>query len=1112
MAGFEDIKDRGMMSGRGSDLLRARSERMSNKSVQEIRVLERIQQNLNEIDKIGANLSGEFDKKLAEITQLSARTDELKRVVAQIERGRMHGADKAFQGGLRTTLGAASTSSDIAAATRSSGNLGPAINLAHGQSTSYLEDSVARGKALIYRQTERIRDTASNIEGNEGQFSTQIAVRDRLIQQVGQSQAALAAQKRLGLDTGSQYYRAVDIADRVKQDQERLGIRAGVAEGAYGNRRQAEEQLDAVSRRLITTFEALDGAMKSGAVEAGELAKQFNHTEKEYKKQKAVVDEMKSSGGGGGMSGMQMAGTTLTNVGVLMQSAAQISRHIGITSELAQTQNRIGFAGMVNQRFSNAYDASQGDASALRRVLTDQYGRSMRRGALFGAREDRNALVETTGAGIHAAGAIIDNATSADSFLNDAKGFFTQGGPWGAAATAVTGAAAKSAPEVANAARLGTDYAKQISQVDAFIKGSKQQRDMEDVVNQISDFSSQTAIDYTRDLTMGTRGLGVGRVNPGYNSITRFSGQNTAGASDSNSFMHPTGGVGRISEGFGPRINPVTGLPQFHNGIDLAAPNGTPLRAMGEGRVIAAGSNAVSGNMVRYQVGDNTFGYAHMNAPTNLQVGQTVRAGDIMGNVGATGRATGPHVHITARDAHGRAFDPTTMLGGGTGGAGGGEYMNIAGGGDRQSLQEALADPATVQRIAYAAGLGVKDIPKLTGIGVAGLGKEFAKNGVSDIIRGGQLSQIGYMQSPEQYLHARSMMTGGGGGGDNFEEMLKNAVANGMDSSKNIMEMVQATGQLAQRSASMGINAYSGSSEGLMRGIDALRNQGVSGNMATGAAGAAAGVAEGLSGSSDLTIGNVVEMAHLRKRFGKASLQQLTSLQKTTAGQARTLSGLYDSGKIEEAKQMAVQLGVYNVVNNAADARFLADEKASKTVTAITGFGVDEKMRKSIQEKAKTGEPLDPAEQSFVNGMGIAGQGVSGSAAVAYASSAPIRKGDLATAPGGIVASGETAIKAGAVGDSRVFADGVENFKKAVGGMEALGSTMLKVAETLKASEAAEHSKKAAENFSFPVSQFGSSVKEFQTAIGELVSAIGKLKIPGSGLGSNVNPKQSRGP
>jgi murein DD-endopeptidase MepM/ murein hydrolase activator NlpD len=1090
MAGFEDIKDKGMMSGRGSDLLRARSERMSNKSVQEIRILERIQQNFTEIDKLGANLSIDFDKKLAEITHLSARTEELKRVVTQIERGRMHGAEKAFHSGLRTTLGGSATSSDIAGATRASGNLGAAINLAQTQSTSYLEDSVARGKAMIYRQTERIRETGANIEGNEGQFSTQIAIRDRLIQQVGQNQAALSAQKRLGLDTSSQYYRAVDISERVRSDQERLGIRAGVAEGSFGNRRQAEEQLNQVSMRLIATFEALDEAMKGGASEAGELAKQFSTVEKEYKKQKTVVDEMKGGGGGGGMSGLQAAGTTMTNMGVILQGAAQIARHVGVTSELAQMQNRIGFAGMVNQRFQNTYDASQGDASALRRVLTDQFGRSMRRGALLGGREDRAALVETTGAGVHAAGTVIDNATSLDSMMNDAKGF-AQGGPIGAAATAVTGAVAKSTPDMINAARLGTDYSKQITQADTFIRSAKQQKDLEDTVNQISDFSSQTAMDYTRNLTMSTRGLGVGRP--------RISSERP---SDSTSFMHPTGGVGRITEGFGPRINPVTGRPQFHEGIDIGVPVGTPLMAVGAGRVTAVGHNAVSGNYMRLESGGRSFSYAHMREQSTFG-GADVAAGQVLGYSGNTGRSTGPHLHFGARDAGGNWMDPVAAL------TGGGSTSS-ASRGDRQSIQDALSDPKTVQQIAYAAGIGIKDLPRVVGAGVSGLGKEF---GVGDITRGGQLSQIGYMQSPEQYLHARSIMSGGGGNAENFEQMLKNAVANGMDSSKNIMEMVQATGQLAQRSSQMGINAYGGSSEGLMRGIDALRAGGTSANMAVGAAANAAQAAEGISGGNNLTIGNVVEMAHLRKRFGKATLQQLTSLQNTTSGQARSLEQLYASGKDEQAKQMATQLGVLGVVNNAADARALADEKAAKTVTAVTGFGIDEKMRRSITDKTKSGEPLDPAEQSFINGMGK-NLGVSGTAAIAYVTSGKANRGELANAiPGGMVGSGETAIKAGAVGDAKVFADGVANFNKAVGGMEALGSTMLKVAEQLKLAESSGMSKKAADSFSFPVGQLNSSMHELKTAIGQLATSMSHLANKmGVNLGGNVNPMQSKRP
>jgi murein DD-endopeptidase MepM/ murein hydrolase activator NlpD len=83
----------------------------------------------------------------------------------------------------------------------------------------------------------------------------------------------------------------------------------------------------------------------------------------------------------------------------------------------------------------------------------------------------------------------------------------------------------------------------------------------------------------------------------------------------------------------------------FHQGIDLAADEGVPVAAGNSGRVAYVGSGPTHGNSVLIDHGDGVFsGYNHMSA-FNVQVGQMVNKGDIVGFVGSTGMATGPHVH-----------------------------------------------------------------------------------------------------------------------------------------------------------------------------------------------------------------------------------------------------------------------------------------------------------------------------------------------------------------------------------------------------------------------------------------------------------------------------------
>lgn len=102
----------------------------------------------------------------------------------------------------------------------------------------------------------------------------------------------------------------------------------------------------------------------------------------------------------------------------------------------------------------------------------------------------------------------------------------------------------------------------------------------------------------------------------------------------------------RVSSGFGSRINPVTGQHQFHGGVDLAAPVGTPVRAVADGRVIFRGRKGNAGNLVTIAHGGGLHTmYMHLSRyAASCRYGKRVKQGDIIGYVGSTGRSTGPHL------------------------------------------------------------------------------------------------------------------------------------------------------------------------------------------------------------------------------------------------------------------------------------------------------------------------------------------------------------------------------------------------------------------------------------------------------------------------------------
>jgi murein DD-endopeptidase MepM/ murein hydrolase activator NlpD len=101
----------------------------------------------------------------------------------------------------------------------------------------------------------------------------------------------------------------------------------------------------------------------------------------------------------------------------------------------------------------------------------------------------------------------------------------------------------------------------------------------------------------------------------------------------------------RLSSGFGMRFHPILGYSRMHQGIDFAAPTGTPVLASAGGRVVKAGWSGGYGNVVQIDHGRGTVTrYAHLSR-INVKEGQQVAQGHRIGAVGSTGMSTGPHLH-----------------------------------------------------------------------------------------------------------------------------------------------------------------------------------------------------------------------------------------------------------------------------------------------------------------------------------------------------------------------------------------------------------------------------------------------------------------------------------
>jgi murein DD-endopeptidase MepM/ murein hydrolase activator NlpD len=117
----------------------------------------------------------------------------------------------------------------------------------------------------------------------------------------------------------------------------------------------------------------------------------------------------------------------------------------------------------------------------------------------------------------------------------------------------------------------------------------------------------------------------------------------------------------RQTGGFGPRIDPIDGTRKVHTGVDLAAPEGTPVVAVEGGVVKSAGPRGGYGNAVEIDHGGGVSTvYAHASSLA-VHAGERVEEGQTIAAVGQTGRATGPHLHFELR-VGGRPCDPARAL------------------------------------------------------------------------------------------------------------------------------------------------------------------------------------------------------------------------------------------------------------------------------------------------------------------------------------------------------------------------------------------------------------------------------------------------------------------
>lgn len=118
---------------------------------------------------------------------------------------------------------------------------------------------------------------------------------------------------------------------------------------------------------------------------------------------------------------------------------------------------------------------------------------------------------------------------------------------------------------------------------------------------------------------------------------------------DGGMFAWPAPSYTRISDDYGNRTHPILGVQQFHNGVDMAAPGGSPILAAYDGQVVASDYSGSMGNYIMIDHGDGLYTiYMHASA-LYVSKGAEVTKGQKIAAVGSTGRSTGNHLHFSVR-------------------------------------------------------------------------------------------------------------------------------------------------------------------------------------------------------------------------------------------------------------------------------------------------------------------------------------------------------------------------------------------------------------------------------------------------------------------------------
>lgn len=996
---------------------------------------------------------------------------------------------------------------------------------ARGQDYSNLDYNVMQNDLSeiindLKEQEPDIIQAASKIDTPEGkkEFERLIGLRQNIVNRAATYKAAQNAQKRMRMDPESVSKEAQDI---IQSEFKHRGVEAqrqSILGGQTGTLKEEEAKLSAKFSVLVEKSELFHKAMSQGTEDVGRLSKEVKELNKDYKDQQQLVKMMQSMGGGSGGGVMNtimniLGGEYVTAGARVMQATGSVMMHANVTSELQQMQNRSRFAGLVNEEFDYLYKAPT-DARSFRRSTMDLYSLQRSRGKEMWSDTARAQGMITAGQGLEVAG----NVAKAGA------GRFALGvGAPTAVAAGLSAGAIPAAGVINQAISLG----KGIPQGQAALQAAESIRVLDEQMFRIKDFSVQKTMDHFRAMTLATRGLGVGDLGDWKPTKETVSG---TGIWSGTGAFHEAIEVG------------VATSRRMTGGLSGSAPKSqldlaNQLKAMNASKrekfikdALGGSDSSVKDVAERFMRTGEAATTLRGTAGLHRSDAEKIQAGvDFFTGEAKTVRNAGmKHFEITTPT--GQTVPPPSTMRTAPSSTGGSYSTQVTSGkGNREEWMKFLMDPENMRMLARDAGISLQDLPQIITAGRESLGSEFRPG---DVREAGVLSRSGYLSSPEQYLQAKGALSSVGAGNqssERFAEILGTAIAAKMDSSKNIMALVQATSRIAENSVSRGVDTTEGAARMIGKSVQGLRDLGVSANVAPAVAQYAAQTANTFASSTELDIANIIEASEFRKFAPEATVLEQELMQKTDISTIQTLRGMrqralkapsaQDKKRLEaEFNSKVLDLGLGNVVSMDNFEQFakITTNQVSRRVlgfgTGINQAATDEltQIHSSGKFKTKDGRTLDYTPESLKKyrpdlyniqqGSGsVFGNNVSGAAVSSLLTPDGPKQGYARKVPTGLEGAGEGVISTAAEQDAKLFKSGMDELNKVVGGLQGFAETLKKTLEdkfdpdslSNKAQEAGRKGDFPDKEFGISVGQFGSSVQVFDKSVKILAEKLG---------------------